>query len=142
MSISRRQFIQGASAASLGLPLLVSSRAWGANDEIRVGVVGLGIRGTGAHIPGMAGQKGVKIAAVCDPDRTRSAAAAKLCEEHYQQKVTAAEMEKAALKRPLHSLTGSSPYCCADSCWLVAGKAEAVFCWPLAVNQLLSQRFW
>ena len=35
----------------------------------------------------MAGQKGVKIAAVCDPDRTRSAAAAKLCEEHYQQKV-------------------------------------------------------
>jgi predicted dehydrogenase len=87
MSISRRQFIQGASAASLGLPLLVSSRAWGANDEIRVGVVGLGIRGTGAHIPGMAGQKGVKIAAVCDPDRTRSAAAAKLCEEHYQQKV-------------------------------------------------------
>ena len=85
MSISRRQFIERASAASFGLPLLVSSRAWGANDEIRVGIVGLGIRGTGAHMPGMAVQKGVKIVAVCDPDRTRSAAAAKLCEEHYQQ---------------------------------------------------------
>jgi predicted dehydrogenase len=75
------------SAASFGLPLLVSSRAWGANEEIRVGVVGLGIRGTGAHIPGMAPQKGVKIVAVCDPDRARSVAAAKLCKETFHQKV-------------------------------------------------------
>jgi predicted dehydrogenase len=87
VSINRRQFVQSVSAASFGLPLLVSSRVWGANEEIRVGVVGLGIRGTGAHIPGMASQKGVRIAAVCDPDRARSAAAAKLCAKRYQQKV-------------------------------------------------------
>jgi predicted dehydrogenase len=87
MSTNRRRFIAGASAASFGLPLLLSAQARGANDEIRVGVVGLGIRGTGAHIPGMAPQHGVKIVAVCDPDRSRSAAAAKLCEKNFRQKV-------------------------------------------------------
>ncbi len=88
MSITRRQFVQKASvaAASVGLPAMVSSRVFGANEELRVGVVGLGIRGTGAHIPGMAMQKGVAIVAVCDPDRTRSAAAAKSCERRYRRK--------------------------------------------------------
>jgi len=88
VSITRRQFVQKASvaAASVGLPLMVSSRVFGANEELRVGVVGLGIRGTGAHIPGMAMQKGVAIVAVCDPDRTRSAAAAKSCEKRYRRK--------------------------------------------------------
>ncbi len=86
MTVTRRQFVQGTTAA-IGLPLVVSSRVFGANEEIRVGVVGLGGRGMGAHIPGMAGQKGVAVVAVADPDRKRTAAAAKLCADKYKRHV-------------------------------------------------------
>jgi predicted dehydrogenase len=63
--------------------MLVASRAWAANDEIRVGVVGLGGRGTGAHVPSFQKQQGVTVVAVSDPDRQRMAAAAKLIESRY-----------------------------------------------------------
>ena len=33
-------------------------------------------------------------------------------------------------------------YGCACSPWLEGGHTEAVFCWPLEANQLLSHRFW
>jgi len=79
MSISRRELLKGsaAAAASVAFPMVASSRVLAANEEIRVGVVGLGVRGTGAHIPGFSGQKGVSIVAVSDPDRARLGPAAK-----------------------------------------------------------------
>ena len=70
-------------AASVGLPLLVSSRVFGANDTIRVGVLGLGSRGVDFHIPCMEEQEGVKVVALCDPDRSRLGAAAKRFSEKY-----------------------------------------------------------
>ena len=46
----------------------------GANDEIRVAVVGMGNRGIGSHIPEYGRLSGVRIAAVCDPDQERLSA--------------------------------------------------------------------
>ncbi len=43
----------------------------GANEEIRLGVIGLGVRGAGTHIPEFSAIPGVSVVAVCDPDRTR-----------------------------------------------------------------------
>lgn len=80
--ISRRRFVQGAAASVFCAPLFVPREAFAANDEIRVGVVGLG-----THIPRMAALPGVTIAAVCDSDRSRMDAAAKLCREKYGGKV-------------------------------------------------------
>ena len=85
MTFSRRNFLRSstAAAASIALPLSTALRVLGANDEIRVGVVGLGVRGGGEHIPRMQNQKGVRVAAICDPDQTRLAAAAAKVKEKY-----------------------------------------------------------
>ncbi len=87
MSITRRQFLQRASAAAAAVaaPLVVSSRVFGANDTIRVAIVGLGHRGVDFHIPCMEEQDGVKVVALCDPDRTRVADAIKGFETKYHR---------------------------------------------------------
>ncbi len=85
MAITRRRFLGGSLAASaaFGVPMVVPARAWGANDEIRVGVVGLGGRGTGAHVPSFEKQAGVTVVALSDPDRQRMGGAAKMIESKY-----------------------------------------------------------
>lgn len=85
MSLTRREFVRGsaAAAAAIGLPMLASSRVWGANDEIRLAIVGCGVRG-GAHMDGFGPQPGVRIVAVCDPDRTRTQGAAQAIEAKYK----------------------------------------------------------
>ncbi len=81
-TITRRDFMKSAVAAGT-LALLPSSRVRGANDRIRVGLIGCGGRGTDAHLPGFAGQEGVVIVAVSDPDKERMAGAAKILESKY-----------------------------------------------------------
>jgi len=73
MSITRRQFMQRSSAAAavVSLPMFVPSRAFGANDRISVGIVGLGGRGAHNHATSLGNQDGVEIVALCDPDRRR-----------------------------------------------------------------------
>ena len=63
--ITRRDFLKSAVAA--GLATAVPSRALGANDEVRVAVVGLNGRG-GSHIRDFNSMKGVKVVALCDVD--------------------------------------------------------------------------
>jgi len=89
MSMTRRRFLRRSLAASLaaGFPLVVASRAPGAGDEIRVGVVGVGGRGAGCHVPRMQNQAGVRVVAVCDPDRQRMGRCAEGFEKKYQLKV-------------------------------------------------------
>jgi predicted dehydrogenase len=66
---------------------VASSRVLGANEEILVGVVGLGGRGARAHVPSFQKQDGVTVVAVSDPDRARMEGAAKMVEEKYGHKV-------------------------------------------------------
>ena len=65
--------------------MLLSSRALGANEEIRIAMVGCGGR-NGAHVEAFGRQKGVRLAAVCDPDRQRLPAAAKTIESKFKNK--------------------------------------------------------
>ncbi len=88
MSISRRQFLRRSTlAAAISYPMVASSRVLGANDQILAGVVGLGGRGSGAHVPGLEAQKGVTVVALSDPDRERMAAAAKMIQSRYNHQV-------------------------------------------------------
>jgi len=75
----RRQFLkQAAVAASTGgLTLADGSRAIGANERLRVGVIGVGGQGK-AHVKSWQSHDGVELAFVCDVDEKRLADAAKL----------------------------------------------------------------
>ena len=84
MPLTRRQFVKrSAAATALAFPMVASSRVLGANDKIMAGVVGLGGRGTGAHVPGLGGQEGVTVVALADPDLSRVDRAAKAVEKRY-----------------------------------------------------------
>lgn len=65
--LTRRRFVRNASLAA-GTPLLLSnSKVLGANDRVRIAVVGLNGRGS-SHIGGFMKQKNVEVAALVDPD--------------------------------------------------------------------------
>ncbi len=67
--VTRRQFVKGSVAAGLGIAMVgPMSRVRGANDEIRVAVVGVNGRG-GSHISEFEEMEGVRVAAFCDVDR-------------------------------------------------------------------------
>ena len=67
-SITRRNVIKGSLAAGVSLSLPFS-RVRGANDDIRVGVVGIRNQGSN-HIKWFNQMKGVRVVAICDPDRS------------------------------------------------------------------------
>lgn len=68
--VSRRQFVVGtaASAAALatGLQGISAASYAGASDEIRIGLVGCGGRGTGAVMDAVKSSEGVKLVAMAD----------------------------------------------------------------------------
>ena len=84
-SVSRRDFVKSSIATGL-VAALPFSRVRGANNRIRVGLVGCGGRGTGDHIPSFERQEGVAVVAVSDPDQERMAGAAKIIESRHNHK--------------------------------------------------------
>ena len=68
MSLSRRQFIATSSAAIVAAGTLGRSSVFGANDRVRVCVVGVNGRG-GSHIEGFNDYEGSEVVALCDPDQ-------------------------------------------------------------------------
>ena len=66
--ITRRDFMKRSVAVGAGLTLAPFSRVRGANDDIRVAVVGINGRG-GSHIGNFDKMDGVRLAGLCDVDR-------------------------------------------------------------------------
>ncbi len=68
---SRRNFLKASSAAGASL-LITGTRAsgqvQGANDRVRMAVIGLNGRGRSAHVPGFLKVGNVEIAYLVDPD--------------------------------------------------------------------------
>jgi predicted dehydrogenase len=87
-STNRRGFLKtaavGATAATMSA--LSYGRVHGANDRIRIGMIGCGKRGIDAHMRGVnphAKDENVEIVAVADPWRPQREEAAALCKEWY-----------------------------------------------------------
>ncbi len=73
-SYSRRDFLKATVAATA--PLVLTRRLLGANEDIRVAVIGLGNKGKG-HVGVFKDLPGVRVVALCDVDPDRLAAQVK-----------------------------------------------------------------
>ena len=83
--LKRRDFLRQSSAAVAAASLVGPARWAGANDRIRVAVLGLGNRGRG-HIREAASVENVEVATICDPDQTRMERSASDCEKAGQRR--------------------------------------------------------
>ncbi len=115
MTLTRRQFIAstaaGIAGAAFGLPLLsTAARAVPANDKIVVAHVGVGGMGMG-HISWFANEPDVEIAAVCDVDSARAAAAlAKLKEIHPDTRAVAeTDFRRILERKDIDAITCATP---------------------------------
>ena len=63
--LSRRQFIARAASAAFAAPLVAHSSAFGANDTITMGCIGMGGRGR-TDMRSFMGFREVRVLAVCD----------------------------------------------------------------------------
>lgn len=86
---SRRKFIKTAATGSLavlGMPTLIPAHAFGANDRVRMAVIGVNGRGTD-HIAGFSKLPDVEVATLCDVDKVILAKRAGEFETKYGRKV-------------------------------------------------------
>ncbi len=80
-SLTRRAFLQKAAALSAAFTILPHSRILGANDDVRVAVVGVGNKGS-QHVGMFKNLPGVRVTALCDVDSNRVAEA---LEKHFKE---------------------------------------------------------
>ena len=87
MALNRRQFLTRttAAAAALGFPAIIPATAFGANDKISIGCIGVGGRGTD-NMHNFLGLDGCRIVAVCDVQSDRRERAKELVDTKYGDK--------------------------------------------------------
>ena len=111
MKNSRRSFLRNTGLSAAGASLLSSAsyaRVPGANDRVRVGVIGPGGMGT-SHINTLVKQKDVQITHVCDVDRNRLAAAAKASTVNDQGPTAVADMRRVLDDRAITAVFIATP---------------------------------
>ncbi len=87
-TVTRRRFIQtsAGAAALLAIPTIIPRHAFGANDRVRIAVLGVNGRGKD-HIAGFSKLENVEVACMCDPDLVILAKRAQEFETKYGRKV-------------------------------------------------------
>ena len=85
--LNRRQFMTRTTiaAAALGFPAIIPSTAFGANDRISIGCIGVGGRGT-LNMRKFLGLNSCRVVAVCDVQRNRTQKAKSRVDEKYGDK--------------------------------------------------------
>ena len=101
MSTNRRQFLKSTLVASA--PLFVPASAFGANERLNIGVIGVAGRG-GANLAAIGGEN---VVALCDADRNRLAAAHKghpqaKTFEDYRQLLDEPDLDAVVISTPDH----------------------------------------
>ena len=86
---TRREMLKTSIPATLGtfaIPTFIPNTVFGANDRLRVAVIGVNGRGKD-HIKGFMNLANVEVATLCDVDNVVSAAGAADFEKKYSKKV-------------------------------------------------------
>ncbi|MBN2008390.1 Gfo/Idh/MocA family oxidoreductase [candidate division KSB1 bacterium] len=87
--ISRRSFLKGSTGAAaviMAAPMILTEAAKGANDRIRIAVLGVNGRGKD-HIRGFMGLENVEVVTLCDPDKVVLEKRQQEFKETYSKKV-------------------------------------------------------
>ena len=107
---TRRSFLKTSllTTASLGLPAKVWAQVHGANDDIRVAVVGFGGRG-GSHISAFSNMEGVRLAALCDCDSKILDAAAKRANDKGRSVETYTDVRKLLENKDIDVISTATP---------------------------------
>jgi predicted dehydrogenase len=87
-NISRRRFMKNSAgaAAALSMPIYVPASVFGANDRVRVAVLGVNGRGQN-HIEGFQKLENVEVVCLCDPDEEIAMKRVGEFQEKYGKKV-------------------------------------------------------
>jgi predicted dehydrogenase len=110
-SISRRTFVQTAafSTAALCGPVFLTKSVYGANDRVRLAVLGVNGRGQD-HIDGFMKLDNVEISTLCDPDANVLAERAKQFEDRYNKKVkTVQDLRKVYQDKEIDAVSIATP---------------------------------
>ncbi len=110
---SRRHFLAQTAAgavASATLSSAGSARAAGANERLRVGVIGLGGQGS-VHLRSLLGLRNVEVAYLCDPDKNRLGRAAEQVRRAEQGRAaqSVADLRKVLDDPSLDAVTIATP---------------------------------
>jgi len=76
----------GVAAVAVAAPMIIPKRSFGANDKIRIAVLGVHGRGK-SHIKGFQALDGVEVVTLCDPDLNVANERARQFKETYDSKV-------------------------------------------------------
>jgi len=105
--ITRRSFMKGTLAVGAALTL-PHAQVLGANDDIRVAIIGLGIKG-GGHVKDFDRLSGVRVAAICDPDEKRIATQAKYFQDQNKKIDTYIDLRKIIEDKNIDAVVTASP---------------------------------
>jgi predicted dehydrogenase len=107
--VTRRRFLQvAAGAAAAGLVShSAQSHALGANNDIRIAIVGLNGHGTGGHLKRYLQIPGVRVVALCDPDQAVLERSSKLVEKNKIRRFT--DIRKLLELKDIDAISGATP---------------------------------
>ena len=114
-SLTRRDFMKGSIAAGVALVLpgraimaAPFSRVRGANDDIRIAIVGFNSHGW-SHIKGYRNVPGVRIVALCDPDREVLARGVEDFSSRNEKVDTYTDIRKLLEDKNIDAISGATP---------------------------------
>ena len=111
---TRRRFLKRtAGAAAAGMLAGMSGAVWakpiGANGDIRIAVVGLNSHGTGDHLNKYLRMPGVRVVALCDPDRNVLAGSVKRVGKATPKVRTYTDIRKLLAEKDIDAISGATP---------------------------------
>jgi predicted dehydrogenase len=107
MALTRRTFLSGSLVAGASI-VLPSSRVLGANEDIRVAVVGFNGQG-GGHINQLLNMKGVRLVALCDVDPAVLARGVETAAKKNLKVATYTDVRKLLESKEIDAITTATP---------------------------------